>query len=313
MKNFTMITRHGASKDNIVAYTLIGSDYGTTTVDAVSLAKAMSEGRINVTNLKLGAKGIESSNGAMDKYTFINTNTNQVEGTARAVVLDRVEQNGKLVGYTIFTQNGTIAEVNTVDAAALANAGLISNGKVRHSHEGDVVSAIGGTYPLRTIDIAKAPKGEISVSILYFGTVCGTPAEYVGAIVSCTSATEMSKITDVVSKSNAKVIADEVKVAGQSVRESLAIKRMGVNSVYGVFEIEVLDKLLKAAKHVHNEVGDITVSAVKYDDGNVYEATVKLNKQWKVTSNDMDEAETTEKIKKYTKKIVGKFSGVSFE
>lgn len=313
MKNFTMITRHGSSKDAISAYTLISSDYQTVTMSVKDLSSAISSKKIAVTNLDLSKKGLVSTNGALDKYTLINSQTNQVEGVARAVILDRVEQNGKLVGYTVFTQNGTLAEVNIADAAALASKGLISNGKIRHTQDGDIVSAIGGTYPLRTISFSEAPKGEITTDILYFGTVVGVPTEYFGAIVSCTSATEMSQIIHMLSTSNASVINEVSKVAGQSVRESLAIKRMGANSLYGVFSIASLKKLLKANSKLRNQLGSITVSAIKYTDGEADEATVKLDSKWKVTGNDAAGSEATAAVKNYTKKIVTEFSGITIE
>ena len=313
MKNFTMITRHGSSKDAISAYTLISPDYQTETMSVKDLSAAISSKKIAVTNLDLSNKGLVSTNGALDKYTLINSQTNQVEGIARAVILDRVEQKGKLVGYTVFTQNGTLAEVNIADAAALASKGLISNGKIRHTQDGDIVSAIGGTYPLRTISFSEAPKGEISTDILYFGTVVGVPTEYFGAIVSCTSATEMSQIIHMLSTSNASVINEVSKVAGQSVRESLAIKRMGANSLYGVFSIASLKKLLKANSKLRNQLGSITVSAIKYTDGEADEATVKLDSKWKVTSNDAAGSEATTAVKNYTKKIVTEFSGITIE
>lgn len=313
MKNFTMITRHGSSKDAISAYTLISSEYQTVTMSVKDLSTAISSKKIAVTNLDLSKKGLVSTNGALDKYTLINSQTNQVEGVARAVILDRVEQNGKLVGYTVFTQNGTLAEVNIADAAALASKGLISNGKIRHTQDGDIVSAIGGTYPLRTISFSEAPKGEITTDILYFGTVVGVPTEYFGAIVSCTSATEMSQIIHMLSTSNASVINEVSKVAGQSVRESLAIKRMGANSLYGVFSIASLKKLLKANSKLRNQLGSITVSAIKYTDGEADEATVKLDSKWKVTGNDAAGSEATAAVKNYTKKIVTEFSGITIE
>ena len=313
MKNFTMITRHGSSKDAVSAYTLISSDYQTVTMSVKDLSAAISSKKIAVTNLDLSKKGLVSTNGALDKYTLINSQTNQVEGVARAVILDRVEQNGKLVGYTVFTQNGTLAEVNIADAAALASKGLISNGKIRHTQDGDIVSAIGGTYPLRTISFSEAPKGEITTDILYFGTVVGVPTEYFGAIVSCTSATEMSQIIHMLSTSNASVINEVSKVAGQSVRESLAIKRMGANSLYGVFSIASLKKLLKANSKLRNQLGSITVSAIKYTNGEADEATVKLDSKWKVTGNDAAGSEATTAVKNYTKKIVTEFSGVAIE
>lgn len=304
MKTLTMITRHGSSKDNITMYTLITSDYQTVTMSVKDLVSAITSKKFTVTNLDVKNNTLVSTNGALDKYTFINTNTNQVDGQARAVILDRVEQGKKLVGYTVFTQNGTLAEVSIADAAALASKGLISNGKIRHTQDGDIVSAIGGTYPLRTIEMSKAPKGEITADVLYFGTVVNTNAEYVGAIISCTSATEMSKLTGILDVSNAKIISTVVKEGGQSVRESLAIKRMGANSIYGVFETSILEKLIKNGAKLHNRLGAITVSAIKYTNKVADEATVKLNKDWKLVSNGTDGSAASDKAKEYTKKIV---------
>jgi len=300
MKNYTMITRHG-SKANTVAYTLISEDYQTVTIKADELAKQITAKKIAVTNLAVGAKGIESTNGALNKYTLINAETNQIEGTPSAVILDRVEQGGKLVGYTMFTQNGMIAEVNVADAVALANSGALSNGKIRHTAEGDIVSSIGGNYPLRTIEIAKAPKGEVTVDILYFAAVHGVATKYLGAIVSGTSATEMSKIIKAISDSNAKVVAESVKVAGQGARKSLAIQRMGANSIYAIFGIDVLKKLISSSNtKLSNGVGNIVVSAGKYVDGQLEESKVSLNKQWKISGEDGA-------AKKYAEALVKEF------
>ena len=313
MKTLTMITRHGATKENITGYTLITSDYQTVTMPVKELAAAISSKKIVVTNLELSKKGLVSTNGALDKYTFVNTATNQVEGTARAVILDRVEQGGKLIGYTVFTQNGMLAELSVADAAALADKKLISNGKIKHTAEGNIVSAIGGTYPLREIPMNKAPKGEASVNLMYFGTVVGAPVDYFGAIISCTSATEMSKITDALSKSNAKVIATVAKVGGQHVRESLAIKRFGANSLYGVFEVAMLAKLASAGAKVQSKLGSLTVSAIKYINDGVEEDTIKLSTDWKVIESNVSDSDTGKKVKTYTKKLVDEFNAVKVE
>lgn len=313
MKTLTMITRHGATKENITGYTLITSDYQTVTMPVKELAAAISSKKIAVTNLELSKKGLVSTNGALDKYTFVNTATNQVEGTARAVILDRVEQGGKLIGYTVFTQNGMLAELSVADAAALADKKLISNGKIKHTAEGNIVSAIGGTYPLREIPMNKAPKGEASVNLMYFGTVVGAPVDYFGAIISCTSATEMSKITDALSKSNAKVIATVAKVGGQHVRESLAIKRFGANSLYGVFEVAMLAKLASAGAKVQSKLGSLTVSAIKYTNDGVEEDTIKLSTDWKVIESNVSDSDTGKKVKTYTKKLVDEFNAVKVE
>jgi hypothetical protein len=303
MKTFTMITRHGATKQEISAYTLISSDYQTVTISAKELASAIKAKKIVVTNLELKGNDIVGTNGTLDKYTLINTQTNQVEGIARAVILDRVEQGGKLVGYTAFTQSGTLVELSIADAVALVDKKLVSNGKIRHT-------AIGGNYQLREIALNKAPKGETSVDILYFAKAVGTKAEYFGAIVSCTSATEMSKLNDVLSKSNAKIVAEITKVGGNKVRESLAIKRTGANSLYGVFELSLLEKIIESGAKLHNQIGAITVSAVEYNGEDVDEATTKLNTNWKPVDGNKGNDKTTKAVTEYTKKIVEKFNKV---
>lgn len=311
MKRLTMIARHGVSKTNVSAYTLITSDYQTIQMTQAEIVKAISDKKITVTNLTIGAKGLEGTNGALDKYTFINSQTGMIEGTARAVILDRIEKKDKLFGYTVFTEYGSIVELGTSFAVELCNKKLIANGKIRHTQQGDIVQSIGGDYPLREIEIDKAPKGEITTDILYFGTIVDSNIEYVGAIVSCTSAAEMSKISSVLNSSNAKVLAKAVKVAGQDVRKSLASKRMGATSVYGVFELEELTKIIKAGSKLHNKVGNVTVSAIKYTKGEPDEATVTLNSSWKPIDKSVANADSvTEAVKNYTKKIVEEFGKV---
>lgn len=311
MKTFTMITRHGINQEDISAYTLISNDYQTVTVSKDELIKGISSKKIAVNNLEVTPKGLNSTNGALNKYTFINITTNSPEGTTRAVILDRVEKAGKLVGYTVFTQSGTLAELTVADAVALAVKGLISNGKIRHTQDGDIVSAIGGNYPLREIAMDKAPKGDISVDLIYFGTITNNNEQYFGAIISCTSAAEMSKLTDVLNKSNAKVVSSAVKVGGQKIRESLGIKRMGANSLYGVFEIAILEKLLSAKAVVKNSIDAITVSAIKYTKDDVDEATATLNASWKlVDAKSGEDDAVVKKVKEFSKEVISKFGKV---
>lgn len=318
MKAFTMITRHGLvdSKGNKVvsAYTLISDNYQTITMPEAELVKAIASKHISVANLDVSGNSIVSTNGALDKYTYIDNASGNVVGTPRAVVLDRVEKDGKLTGYTVFTQTGTIAELSVDYAAKLADKKLIANGKVKHTASGDIVSAIGGNYPLRTIEIAKAPKGEVTVNLVFFGKTVGAEGNYFGAIVSCTSATEMSKLNSILNTSNAKVKADVSKVASVKDTQSLAIQRFGANGVYGVFELSLLKKLVDNNAHVQNKLGSAVVSVVKYDtDGTTTEATITLDKTWKAVKSNLADEELAEKVKAYAKKIVSVFGEVKVE
>lgn len=293
MKTLTMIARHGIKKDNstqanVTSYTLITPDYQTVEMKVDELKKAISGKAITVTNMDIVNGALHTTNGSENNYTLIDTASGYVVGQAKAVILDRVEQNNKLVGYTIFLPNGTINETSVIDAVGLVNKKLVSNGKIRHTSEGDIVSAIGGNYPLRAVNPASAPKGEITVNLLYIASVANAPSahEYFGAIISSTSAVTMSKLYNKLSESNAKVIAKSVKIAGQSVRKSLTIKRMGANSLYGVFEIADLKALAGKGETKVKCVNDkLIISLLTYDkDGEASEATVDVDKNWNISS-----------------------------
>ena len=311
MKTFTMITRHGDNKDNIQSYTLMSSDYQTITVDTATLMKNIASKSVVVNNMAIEGGKLVSTNGAMDKYTFINTaNGNQVEGTPRAVIIDRVEnKNGKLLGYTVFTQNGNLEEANIRDVVDLCSRKLVANGKVKHTQDGDIVSAIGGSFNLKELSVAEAPKGEIKVDIMFFARTIGAQPDYFGAIISCTSAAEKSKIIDALNKSNASVMSSVIKVAGQSVRDSLAIKRFGSNGVYGVFNIEILDKLI-ASRAIINNMPNMTVSIVKYNKDMVTESKAKMsNKMSTIKYETCGDAAIDKEAVAYAEKLKSKYAG----
>lgn len=309
----TMIVRHG-TKESTVAYTLISADYQTTTIDANKLKAEILAKRIVVTNLTVENGKIVGSNGALDKYTLINSVTGAPEGTTRAVILDRIEENNKLVGYTVFTQNGSIANLTVAQAADLCNRKLISNGKIRHTDSGDIVSAIGGNYPLRQIKIDKAPAGSTSVELLFFGSIVDTDAYYFGAIITCTSAAQMAKLTKALSNSNAKVIEAAVQAGGQKVRDSLAIRRFGATGIYGVFEVSALKKLIDNKAAVSNKIGSIAVSAIEYTaDKEPNESIVKVDKAFKVVDKDEKTSKGIAQALKYASKIKDIFNGVTIQ
>jgi hypothetical protein len=314
---FTMVVRHGVGKD-IKGYTLIDSEYRTVMLDSKTLANKITSKAINVTNMAVENGKLISTNGALDKYTLVNTDTNAIEGTPRAVILNRVEQNDKLIGYTVFSNNGSIVEMSVADAVTLCNSKALSNGKIRHTETGDIVSSITGNYPLRTIEVKQAPKGETTVDILYFATAANVDVEYFGAIVSGTSAAELSRLGNILTKSNATLIANVVKKAGNDVRKSLAMTRVGANGIYGVFELKMLDELIKAGAKIKLVNSKAQVSSVYYSDGGIIdEATVTLDKNSKIVGKNSatgTKASTVNnKVKEYTKKISSKLNSIKLE
>lgn len=280
MANFTMITRHGVEKGQITHYTLINEAYQTVTLPAAEVANLLANKAHNINNLALGEGGkIISTNGAIDKYTFINGVTNQVVGTARAVIIDRVEQGDKLLGYTVFTQNGQVREMSVAEASALAAKNLISNGKIRHTKDGDIVSAIGGTYPLRTIQIENAPKGELKMDIMFCTEAFGAKhTTYVGAIISNNSAVDMNKISEKLTEDNAKVKAKVAVISGNKDTTSLNIQRFGANGIYGVFSLEVIEKLMTKAAKVNYANNRIIITAMNHNE-DAEETVLIINKK----------------------------------
>jgi hypothetical protein len=310
-----MITRHGKAKEEATAFTLLSSDYQTITVSAKELVLGMKSGKLIVNNLEYDGKKIVSTNGAMDNYTLIDTTTNTIVGEPKAVIIDRVEKGGKLVGYTMFNRAGKLVEISVVDASALAGMKLISNGKIRPTENGDIVSAIGGSYNLREIKLEEAPKGEIEINLMYFATTIGVDSEYFGAIISSSSAVEMSKIADELAESNARVIGN-VKKISETATKSLGMQRFGANGVYGVFEIAELKKLLlKNPKALQNKAGVIAVSAVEYypdgDTVGTIESVAKLSNSWKIIDGTFKNPKTEKAVKVLTNKVIMDFSKVN--
>lgn len=306
MTQLTMITRHGVTKDKVDAYTLISENYQTITVPALQLAEMLKAGKAHVNNMAVEAKGLVSTNGALDKYTFINSVTNQVEGVARAVILNRIEKGGKLVGYTVFTQNGQIREMNVVDATALASKNLISNGKIRHTAEGDIVSSIGGNYPLRAITMDKAPQGEIKVEIMYCAASVSKEgvAKYAGAIISCTSAVVMSKLTDKLVTNNANIRAKVAKISNNKDTVSLAIQRIGANSSYSVISLDDLTAIIGKAKATNVKDNKLIISVIDYGSEDNLESVVTLA-GGKVTVNCEGSDKGLKAAKAYAEEING--------
>ena len=302
-KVLTMITRHGSDSKNITGYTLISSDYQTITVSADNLIKKIKDKSVVVTNLELKNGKLESTNGALDNYTLIDSKSGAVIGTPRAIVLDRAEANEKLVGYTVFMPNGSLAEMSIADTVKLCNQKLIANGKIRHTQQGDIVQSIGGDYPLREVALNKAPTGDIAISAIYFATV--GKLNYAGAMISCTSAAGMTAIRSEIEASNSKVIAESKKLGNKETR-SLEIQRAGATSLFGVISLPALDKLVKKGGKLSALTDQIVISAIKYDGATQYESTLTLNKNLNISDESksgVDELDNS--LKTYAKTVIG--------
>lgn len=313
MSTFTMIAVYASNKTGsdvkgITGYSLISSDYQTVMLDTATLAKNIANKSMSVTNLGIKDGKIVSTNGALDRYNIISNQTNAIIGTPMAVILDRVERDGKLVGYTIFTQDGRIKETSVTEAVTLCNNKLISNGKIRHTDSGDIVSAIGGNYVLRQIEPLKAPTGQTTVDLMYFEED-SRGNKYFGAIISCTSAVEMGKISNTFGKSNTELVERLSKVRENAQRD-LGVQRVNTNSIFGAFPLDMFDKLtkVKTADIKFRILADnILVSSYGTDKPSV----VKLNKSLKIVGADKSAGEKQyEKTFAFAQEIIKRYTGV---
>lgn len=314
---FTMVCRHLAvqengnkkSKQTTVGYTLIDSRYQLHYESAESLANKIAKKEIEVANLAVENGAIVSTNGDINKYTSTNVVDGLVIGQSKAVILNRIEKNNKLEGYMVFMPNARVAKLNVAEAAKLASNGLVCNGKIRHTEQGDIVSAIGGNYPLMQIKLEEAPAGELKVELVFFSAPIksGKTTKYGGALISSTSALTTNKLMDKLTADNQKVITEYKRVTNNADTDGLVVIRKNANSLYGVFSLETLKGLKE--KSISNNT-KLIVSVIDFDDvdadGNPNESAVQItNSNVEVFINNSDRALAA--AKKYAEEIKSKF------
>ena len=79
---------------------------------------------------------------------------------------------------------------------------------------------------------------------------------------------------------------------------------MGANSIYAIFGIDVLKKLVgNSNTKLANGVGSIIVSAGKYVDGQLEETKVSIDKKWNISGG------TEGAAGKYAAALVKEFGG----
>lgn len=298
----TMITRIGKSNKEVSAYTLINENYETKTIKVSALAKILATDKGGVTNLALKDGKIVSTNGALDNYTLIDTEEqpgNAIKSTPRAVILNRAEQNGKLIGYTVYMANGAIAELNVAQAVELVNKKLVANGKIKHTQSGDIVSSIGGEYPLRVIKVAEAPKAEIVCKPMLFTKL--SAVECFGIIVKSTSAVQMTAINKVLEAANKSLVA-KIEKAGLE-KEAFENQRVSATGVYAVIEEKEAAKIFGKTKV---DFGGMVVSVI---DKSGEEVVVSVNSDKTVGKalTKSDEAKVNA-VKKVAEKVVTLFN-----
>lgn len=274
-------------------YTIITEDYKFVTMDGKKLAEAIKSGKAAINNMAVTDKGLVSTNGAIDNYPYMDITTRQMQNR-RAVILERIEVNGNLTGYTVFTAEGALARLSVKDTVALEKTTGIANGKIRHTDSGDTISAIGGNYPLAeikyvkkldaTTDEAKAVVVNPEVGVTFFSSAIGPKdglmVKYAGLMVQSDDAVVMAKTYDELKEDNKRVVEKVRDISHNAAEvESLKMIRTSNAGFYGVFSLETVLKLIKAHGKLVCEMEDLGISCLDYTDGKAVESYIVLNKK----------------------------------
>lgn len=316
MKRLTMVMRCGDIKAPAEAmhYTLIGDDYSFERMSGAELVKAITGKKVEVTNLGVTEKGLVSTNGAMKNYTLVDP-TGALASEPRAVILNRVESEKGLLGYTMYNTSGVLQEINVAQAADLARAGMIANGKIRHTQQGDIVASISGMYPLRTIKMVDATGKDntISIDIMFIGSAIAGKynTKYAGVVINGKNAASVTKLYDTLVKANGKLIEKVLEISGTDESGSLGIKRTGTAGFYGVYPINTVFELVeKAGNKISLPMGKLMIACTDYDS-NKEEATIVITPDMKPAGHQEGTPKANKALKEYTEKILNKLSGVT--
>lgn len=302
MRTFTMVARASVlangkiADESTVIYSLVAEDYSTVAIGAKELAKQISKKEIEVTNLGIEGGKLVATNGAMDKYPLLDVATGKYVGKPTAIILNRVEVNDKLLGYTVFCADGIIRELVLPKAIEVYNTVGIANGKIRHTSDGDIISSIKGNYPLRVLEIKNVESKEFTLNTTFITEAVGAKAgkiTYVGVIINCSNAADMAKMFDSLKEDNRKVRA-AVKLLGASdeVANKLKIERAIGTGMYVVMTLQSYGNLMcDANSKVLFPMGELLLSGIDYSNGNIEESLVKVAPDFKLTKakdgNDM--------------------------
>lgn len=312
MTYFTMVSRCGAPKTpaNLMNYTLVDNNFGIRTMSGNQLAKALNESKINVTNMAVSAKGLVSTNGALDKYTTFDA-SGMLTGPARCVILNRKETSGKLSGYVIYDLSGMIREASVAEAVSFAQQGLIANGKVRHTMDGDIVSSINGVYPLIEIKITDTKDARTTVNATYFGSAIKNKKliKFAGITVTSKSAKTINNLYGTLSDNNAKLCSKLEASYGYKAAElkSFGIRPTPGGGFYGVYTLDCVTKLM-GNSDVKCPGNKLIIACLDKDEEDVAESiAIVALKTKSIATSQAGTTASDAKLKDYVASVLEKF------
>ena len=317
MKRLTMVMRCGDPKAPAEAmhYTLIGDDYSFVHMSGVEVAKAIMGKKAEFTNMGVKDNQLVSTNGSIKNYNLVD-NTGNLASEPRAVILNRVENEKGLLGYTIYNLNGVLQEVRVAEAAELAKFGKIANGKIRHTQQGDIVASISGMYPLRTIKMEEATDKTITADLMFIGSAINSKlsAKYAGIIINGNNAASLSKIYDGLAKANRQVVEKVSEIGGAKASEALTLKRTGTAGFYGVYPIDTaFDIVGKANNTVSLPLEKLIIACTDYSDGEVCESSIELSKALKPLGKNTGSDKADKALRGYAEKVLEKVQKITIK
>lgn len=306
---FTMVARLSTNngKDD-VGYILIDKMYNIKSLSNNECAQLIKKGL--VTNMEIREGSISSSNGALKRYTCIDAKNNSLCSTPRAVVLSRVEKDGKLAGYNIFDTNSMVRFVKVDMAVSMCQQDLIVNGKIRATENGQIVSSIKGEYEIAEVNTgSSSDESAVEMRVVMFRSI--TP-DGVNSIKSVTvamtysNANKMSKQCMELKKLNEALnskIKDSIKTGSVSelITDTLPVKACG-NTVAGEIPYDTFRKIVKSknVKLLSNIKKDGTVVACR--DLNDEESAIALKEKPEILGRGTEE--TDKLCKKYASEVL---------
>lgn len=273
-----MIARRGNSEKDIKALFLMNENYEIKEVTIDKLIQTFKTKKgFKIENVGYNPKtGLEYTNGAASSYTLYSTDGNIIN-SPRNVILNRIEVNNKLQGYTIYNYDNTLSEISVEQAARFAAAKLIANGKIRHTQQGDIVSSIGGDYPIREVKIDSIKEVGRTIIPLYFASFVsasnsGKTVDYVGAIVETNSGAVMSKVVTASKQMNEALLKELKAERGNSKYsfDELGNRTIGATSAFIVVGLDDMKKLLGNGLKKHKST-KYRLSVTKLDGNELIE------------------------------------------
>ena len=297
---YTAVGRTVDDKLKTISVTVISNNYAVRTVGADELVTAIKAKKIELTNIEEKDGSVVFSNGSEKNYTTISMVTGQLVSKPAAVILDRIEdKSGKVVGYTVFMPNGTIEKLSVATAADATAKGLVANGKIRHTAEGDIVSSIKGNYNLCVVDsddAGKKSKEVISMGVMFFANAIhgDKEASYAGVILSCDSAVKISECMKKVITNN-KALIETLRGFNEKELEALKIQRISVCEFYVVIDMLMFTQIMYKMNGKVTEAKKYNISVLEYDDVNdtPVQSAAAVSKNFDII--DMDNAAGMEK------------------